>query len=87
MIAVIIVTLLLILGNVLAYATKEGRDNDDTINDFLYPITLVLLCVLIYFAGETKGSQQSSKKPITPTITVVCKDNVCDTTYNYSQNK
>ena len=87
MIGIIIIIVLLALANVLAYATKEGGYDNDTVNDIIYPITLVLLCVLIYLVGIDNGSQKSSKKPITPTVTVVCKDNICDTTYNYNQNK
>lgn len=87
MIGAIIMVCLLALANVLSYATKEGSHNDDKINDATYTVTLILLCVMIYFIGNINGGEKTSKKPITPTITVVCKDNVCDTTYNYNQNK
>jgi hypothetical protein len=83
----IILVVIILLGNVLSYATKEGTDDDNWINDLIYPITLILLCGMMYLIGFYDSNKKTSKKPITPTITVVCKDNLCDTTYNYNQNK
>lgn len=85
MIILIIFALLLFIVNVFLYETRE--DNYDSLNNGNYLFTLIVLCAVMYFIGYENNTGLTSKKPITPTITVVCKDNVCDTTYNYNQNK
>ena len=86
MIVLIVVAAFLFTVNLVTCITCITEEENDRSNRLGFIVSfigsgLLLIYIAIYDNNIT------SKKPIKPTINVICKDNICDTTYTYNKTK